>query len=547
MALRIPVVAALVLITLLGYLQFPGHTYLQSDTQIYVPILEHLRDAHVFANDIVATKPHVSYTVYDEVSLLLRGATGLDFQWVLEAQQFFFRFLGITGVLLIATSVGLTTRMALLAAAIIQLGATIGGPAVLTLEYEPVPRGFAVQLIIFSLGLFAHQRYRLAGIVAGVAVLYHPPTVLPLLATIAVMLIWPSEDRTSRLAALWPLAVAIPLLLILSRFQAGVSEKQVFFEHIDPALEAMQRYRAMYNWISMWPTFWFRQHVYLCLVSLAAVWRLRAVMNEQLRICFTVMPLYGLLSVPASYIVLDLWKWSIMPQLQPARAVLFVTLCATVGAAVAGIRAAQRRAFWEATLWFVVAYAVPANVRLEPDFADPLLARRALLVLALTALATFAAWMEQRRGSVAAWVAAIVLPFFLTPDFGKIQNFPVLHTLELDDLSGWARAHTPQDSVFLFPDAGHGLQPGVFRVRALRAVYVDWKSGGQVNLLKHFAEEWWRRWHAVIPTSYQAPDFPLYAKLQIDYIVLKTEHRLPDRQPEFQNAAYAVYRVPAGT
>ena len=48
--------------------------------------------------------------------------------------------------------------------------------------------------------------------------------------------------------------------------------------------------------------------------------------------------------------------------------------------------------------------------------------------------------------------------------------------------------------MFLFPDAGHSLYPGLFRSEALRAVYVDWKSGGQVNYLKDFAGEWYTRW-----------------------------------------------------
>ncbi|MDQ6705638.1 MAG: hypothetical protein M3Z85_06710, partial [Acidobacteriota bacterium] len=66
---RFAVGFALVAITLLTFFQFPGHTYLQQDTQIYNPILEHLWDGSVLRNDILVQRPHVAFTLYDEVAL----------------------------------------------------------------------------------------------------------------------------------------------------------------------------------------------------------------------------------------------------------------------------------------------------------------------------------------------------------------------------------------------------------------------------------------------------------------------------------------------
>ena len=131
---RLVVAAAIAGIALAGYFLFPGHTYLQSDTQIYLPILERYWDPTVFSREILAQHPHVSFTIYDEITLLLRKITRLDFEYVLGAQEIFFRALGILGVFLIATSMGLSKRMAVLAASTFALGATIGGPTVLTVE-----------------------------------------------------------------------------------------------------------------------------------------------------------------------------------------------------------------------------------------------------------------------------------------------------------------------------------------------------------------------------------------------------------------------------
>ena len=99
-------VAALALLT---FFQFPGHTYLQQDSQIYVPILENLRDPSVLRNDILTQHPHVAFTLYDETALLLRKVTGLRFHEILAAQQLVTRALGIWGLYLMAAALGFST------------------------------------------------------------------------------------------------------------------------------------------------------------------------------------------------------------------------------------------------------------------------------------------------------------------------------------------------------------------------------------------------------------------------------------------------------
>ena len=90
--------AVCVALALLTFFQFPGHTWLQQDSQIYVPILEHLRDPAVLRNDILVQHPHVAFTLYDEAALALRAITGAGFREVLAAQQIATRALGIWGL-----------------------------------------------------------------------------------------------------------------------------------------------------------------------------------------------------------------------------------------------------------------------------------------------------------------------------------------------------------------------------------------------------------------------------------------------------------------
>jgi hypothetical protein len=230
--------------------------------------------------------------------------------------------------------------------------------------------------------------------------------------------------------------------------------------------------------------------------------------------------------MPISWLLLEHWRWALVPQLQPMRSLLFVALLVQFLTAAAGAKA--RRPF-EAVAWFALAYLVPLQ---------PLAWNRILLAVALAALTALAVWRTPRFAPVAA-----VLAFFAIPTLGGVVNYPHLHTPELAQLSAWARASTPQDAVFLFPDAARSLDPGIFRSESLRAVYVDWKSGGQANYFQDFGDEWWSRWQRTMAHRFTPADMPNYEALGIGYVVLQAKNRLP--QPAaFENVKYAVYLFP---
>jgi hypothetical protein len=550
---RVLIAAAVIGLTLAGYFVFPGHTWLQSDTQIYLPILEHLWDPSVLGGDLLAREPHVSFTIYDEVALLARRLTGLEFRQILTAEQLVTRALGILGVFLLAGALGLATRPALLVAAWFSLGATIAGPSVLIFEYEPVPRGFAIPLLLLALGLAAHGRDVGAGIAAALAFLYHPPSVYPFWIVYFCLTLWPSKPAamTRRIEGLLPILAGVVALFVLSRLQTGVGEPQAFFSRLDAPLEELQRQRASYCWISTWSPVWIRHYLFLWAAGLAAFWRVRRAASQDLRFFLVGLPLVGMLSMPASYLLLEKLKWSLIPQLQPLRALLFVTVLALILAAAAAGKAAERGRWWETALWLALAAAIPVHTRvlqvLWPDLTNPLLRRRAALVLLLAAVGTLALLACRLQRVWPGWAAigvAAALPFMLIPSWGRVRNYPASHHPELAALSQWARSATPKDAVFLFPDAGQEIYPGVFRVEALRAVYVDWKAGGQINFLKAFAREWWPRWRQTMAGKFDPKKADAFAALGIHYLVVRPANRLPGRTPVYENPSYLAYRMP---
>jgi len=211
------------------------------------------------------------------------------------------------------------------------------------------------------------------------------------------------------------------------------------------------------------------------------------------------------------------------------RALLFTALATQFVAAAAGVLAIRRPRLLEAAGWFALAYLLP----LRPVLTQPWSLQRGA-VLAALALGTALA---------ANWaLAAALAAFFVIPIAGGVINYPHLHTPGLAGLSDWARTSTGTDAVFLFPDAGRALDPGIFRSEAQRAVYVDWKSGGQVNYLEHFGEQWWFRWQQTMAAGFQPEALAKYEALGIQYVVIQGAHRLP-RAPAYQNAQYAVYRA----
>ncbi len=536
--------------TLLGFYQFPGHTYLQSDTQVYVPMLERAWDQTVLQRDFMVQSPQMTLTIYDEAAIALRRLTGLGFQEVLAAQQILFRALGLVGVFLIAGSLKLGARMSLLVTSIFALGAFIGGPTVLTLEYEPVPRAFALPLLLLAVGLVARERYLAAGLAASVAFLYHPTTALAFWAVYFVLACRPAgfPVMRRRLLGLAPLLVA-GIFLLLPAWQAGGTQSSGLFTRIAPWWEQLLRLRSTYIWVSLWFPRWYWHYAILWIVTLAACWRLRKETAGDLRFFWIGLPLLGVLSVPASYLFLEAEKLALAPQLQVARNVLFVTLVAGLLSSMAGIRAAQAGRRLESFVWFAAAFAIPTGDPIQWTFfanlGDPVVRRRLLLVALLAAVAAVVAWAEQARfrWGIPAWAALALLPFYLYPTYGKVENYPRLLNPDLEELSRWARSSTGKEAMFLFPDAGRDLYPGIFRARALRAVYVDWKSGGQANYFPEVGQEWWKRWQELGALKYRRGSPGRYAQYGIDYVVLKKSNAAPREPAVFENASFIAYRI----
>ncbi|HEY3738610.1 MAG TPA: DUF6798 domain-containing protein [Bryobacteraceae bacterium] len=527
------IAAALLAITLAGFFFFPGHTYLQSDTQIYIPIFERIEHPKVYERDFLMQAAHVGLTIYDETAIGLQRVTGGTFESLLEFEQIVFRALGLWGVFLIATSVGFGAAEALLVAACYGLGATIVGPAVLSVEYEPVPRGFAVAFVLLASGLLMQGRYAWACVAASVGFLYHSPTTIPFWILFAVVIL---RSPKLRWKASLPFAGAMAVLAVTFAAQRGVARPQGFFLSIDPQWESITRMRTAYDWVGQWPSGSVLAFLLFCALALAAVWRVRAVTNWTQRMVLAGFPLLGIGSIAMSALLLDHWKWAFMAQVQPARAALFTVVFAQISCALAGMYALRegRRRWLEALLWFLPVFVAPV----APQFIHGLTLAQAVAILLLVFVAVTPLVFERARWLASPAVVAVAC--WLIPHYAHTVNYPDLHSVELDGLSEWGRANTPEQAMFVFPVSGHNLEQGVFRVKALRSLYVDWKAGGQANYFRDFAIEWQRRWDE-LSSGKLTPDS--WRARGVDYLVYAGPRIEDLGEPVFQNAKYRAYRL----
>lgn len=476
---------ALAALTWADYQIWPGHSYTEGETQIYLPMLERLDMPGFLTRDLVATHPTLTYTIYDEVTLFLHEAVHWNFQKALAAQQIVCRAAGIVGVYLIAASAGVGALWALVISALVNLGAFLPGIDVMLLEREPIPRAFAFGLIVLAIGFVATGKPLLAGLSGGVALVYAPATAAVFWAVILLIFIAARQERRMLKPALTILVVFALLLANLVQLQPGIGEQQVLFGRISDSFARLQQYRTPAARVSLWAPrqIWLYLALWVCSVwATARVW---ALLNRQAKYFFVLFPIVGIFSVVISDLLLEHLRWKIVPQIQPARALLLTVLFALIACAVAGVQAAKARLWIESALWLAVVLALPVNTLLHAK---------------------------------------------ASPNRENIL-----------DVADWAEKSTWGSSMFLFPDAGRALYPGVFRVASRRALYVDWISGSLSTFFPELAKEWRERWEQTMAGEFTPEELEGMLQIPVDYFVLRRSHQLAGVKTAYSNTEFVVY------
>ena len=529
--------------TWLGFRYFPGHTYLQSDTQIYVPMLERIADRGFLSRDILATRPHIAFTAYDEITLTLHKALHVDIEQALTGQQLLLRAAAMFGVYLLAISTGIPTAFGLLIAALLNLGAYLAGPAIRLVSYEPAPMAFAFGLLLLALGLLAQRLPLLAGFAAGLAFLYHPPITAPFWC-IAFLAMAFDRDARKRWKPM-PLVFCIACLLLanLAQLQPDMADGPNLAGTLSKRVMALQHFRTPYSWVSLWAPADIWHYMAICVLGLWATSRIWPEIRREMGVFFICLPLWGIAAVPLSYLMLEQLHLAIAPQFQPTQALLYTVAVAMIAAGSAAVKAAQKRRLAESIGWFLVLAALPVNVRIF-DLLVPRSGpawREFVVWVLFAATAGIATTLMNRNWLRAASLIVPAAAVLALPTLAHIPAPPKLDMAPITELAQWAKKTTWGSSMFLFPDAGRSPFPGIFRALSERALYVDWQSGVQMTYYASFAEEWYPRYEATMDGRFTVARLENMLSLPIDYYVLNRDHALAKVRPVFENRNYVVY------
>lgn len=548
---HLAVTPGLLAILLAGLFIYPGTHFLTSDTQIWTVMMENRLHPELLAKDLLAQYPHVGLSFYDEIINSIRRVTGLPVEAVMMAHLVVFRGVMLTAAYLLAFALAQSRITALWIAAALQMVYFIPGPTVCVFEVEPVPRAFSLSLGLLAVALFAlGRRWGGAWALAG-AMLFQAVMVYPVLLCLAgwKMFAHDEEPVHQRLRYWIPVVGSAALVVLLSIAAQGGSGG--LFEMVPEWLRAVQRMRASYNWVSLWPGYLLAFHVAFCLLVLALPRFSGLELSPLLRWLLIGVPVVALVSIPAAWLTMEKLHLMAAAQTQPARALATLYAVGLIALLAAAAKAAERGKWLACGAWLLGGYSI---VFLDRSI---LLARQMALGgvaswwwwLWVPALAGMAAVALGLRGRSPALAAGLLFVLMAAP-FGIYRlHFDAniaaqdARTPEVLALSDWAEHNTAAGAVFLFPGFERSTQPGVFRAAARRTVYVDWKAGGQVNFDIEFAQLWWERWNAVGKGPFRASGVAEFARRGIDYIVVAPGTDAGSAAPVYTNSRFSVYRV----
>ncbi|MCC6263777.1 MAG: hypothetical protein IT169_09390 [Bryobacterales bacterium] len=549
---HIPATFGLLAILIAGFLIYPGRHFLTSDTQIWTVMMEHTLHPDYLGKDLLAQHPHIGLSFYDEIVNGLRAATGLSMEQVMFGHLVLFRAVFLVAVYVLGFTLCQSRLLALWMAASLQLIYYIAGPTVCVMEVEPVPRGYSLALGMLAVALLANGRKWGAAWALGTAMLFQAVVVYPMLLCMAGWTLFSREEESvlRRLRYWLPIVgMAMAVLTLSIAAQGGTGG---MFVTVPEWLQDVQRMRASYNWVSLWPHSLVTMHVLLCAVAGISFFRLRRNSNEALRWFLWGVPVVALCSIPIAWLTMERLHLMIAAQAQPARALAAMYALGVVALFSAGILASRQGKWVEGGCWLLGAYSMVFLDRTVPFFQQ-LAASHSLdsqwlwiPVLALAGLGSL--WLLPRKPALSSALFFVLMaaPFAIYRlEFHADVMAQDARTPEVMALAAWAERDTSRDDVFLFPGFERSVQPGVFRSVARRALYVDWKAGGQVNFDIDFAQEWWARWNDAGKGKFDPRRAAHFEHLGIDYLVVPRAAAIEGLPPLYANKAFTVYRTAA--
>ena len=306
------------------------------------------------------------------------------------------------------------------------------------------------------------------------------------------------------------------------------------FSRVSPQLAAFQRTYTPYLYVGSWAKGDLYQLLALSVFGLWAAARCWPLLSAHFRWLVLGSSFCGLLSIPVSYLLLDVSHFAWAARLQPARMLLFTTASSALLFGLAGMRATLLRSGWEALGWFSLLFMLPVSTE-----------SRQLIQFAIAlALAASLTGLLLRFAFGSARFLTLAAPAFASLALTQVPGLrpPTIPFREsINKMAEWADGGTWGSSVFLFADADRAGYPGVFRAQSRHALWVDWKSAQGVAFSETAAARWQERWDQTMANGFSAERLESLLPMPIDYYVLKRQDQLANSPSVFANRDFVVY------
>ena len=487
------ILLGLLVVTWFEFEVYPGHSYLQSETQLLVPMLERLDTPGFLSRDLVATNPTFSYTIYDEMTQSLHAGAKLTLEQALRDQQVLFRFAAVLGVFLIARALKVMPAAALLLSGSVNAITYLAAPNAFVTNPEATPVAFAVPLVLLAAGLLVNRGPLLAGLAGGLALLYDPVTAAAFWAPVIAASLFDRALRKS-LRSIWPsLAVFGLILANLVQLQAGLGAGQELTGRLSEAGVQLTKLRTPSVWVSQWK--WQADGSYLLLLilggfALSRVWTRTDGITRWMTVG---LAFSGYMSTAIAFVLMSA-HLQVATEMTPAKNLSFSVVITLLLCGTASWHAAQKQRWVHSLPWMALLIAGILNAQL----------------------------IDLLSGKV-------------------VAKGPEQPNQQVRALAQWAAERTWGSSLFQFPDAGKRNEPGMFRSLSRRALWADWGSGAIADYSDQAGQEWWTRWQNGMTRAYSPEELEKMLRLPVDYYVLEKSNALEGVKSVFANSEYVVY------
>jgi uncharacterized membrane protein YkgB len=480
------ILLGLLVVTWFEFQVYPGHSYLQGETQLLVPMLERLDTPGFLSRDLVAANPTFAYTIYDEITQSLHIAAKVGFEQALMWQQLAFRLAAVIGIFLLARALKVVPWAAILISGCINAITHLATPEAFVTNPEATPASFALGLVFLAAGLLVNRNALLAGLAAGFALLYDPITAAPFWLIVIIASLTDRSLRTYLRPAWLSLVIFSLILGNLVQLQAGLGGGEEVTARMSAAMVQLTRIRTPWVWVTHWVWNGILTYKFLLVAGVCALARLWKFADRITKWVTIGLAASGTVSVGVAMILL-LQHSQFAVEMMPARNLAFSVSISVLLCGAASWHAAQKQKWVESLPWMAVMIFAILNAQ----------------VLDLLHLKVD---MAHRTA---------------TPDAVR-------------QLASWAEHDTWGSSLFQFMDAGKSNEPGIFRARSKRALWADWESGLICESSDEAGHEWYSRWQS-------RKALPEMLRLPIDYYVLDRQHELTKVKPVYENSEYVVY------